>query len=80
MSRRITISCPGCRNEFPDVLIDEAERILFSGCAQCRESGADAGVSDTKPSKTVSPDIDENLIAEAANEPPVDDADPAPGS
>lgn len=38
MSRKLTISCPGCRDEFRDVSVDEAERILFHGCVDCREA------------------------------------------
>jgi hypothetical protein len=40
--RRITISCPACRNEFKDILVDEAERILFNGCSACREKRSPA--------------------------------------
>lgn len=38
--RRITISCPGCRDEFRDITVDEAEGILFNGCLTCRESSS----------------------------------------
>ncbi|MHB8604881.1 MAG: hypothetical protein ACYDCK_06455 [Thermoplasmatota archaeon] len=34
--RRITISCPGCRREFEKIPIDQAERVLFHGCDDCR--------------------------------------------
>jgi hypothetical protein len=37
--RRITISCPGCRDEFKEITVDEAEKILFHGCVTCREEG-----------------------------------------
>lgn len=36
--RTITISCPSCRTEFKHVTIDQAERILFHACADCREA------------------------------------------
>lgn len=35
-TRRITISCPGCHDEFKDITVDEAEQILFHGCEDCR--------------------------------------------
>lgn len=37
--RTLTISCPGCRAEFPDVTVDEAEEIIFDGCEECRNAG-----------------------------------------
>lgn len=37
--RTLTISCPGCLTEFPDITVDEAEAILFNGCEECREVG-----------------------------------------
>lgn len=36
--RTITISCPSCSTEFKRVTIDQAERILFHACADCREA------------------------------------------
>jgi len=55
-ARRITISCPGCRNQFKSILIDEAERILFNGCSGCREgiaakrAAAKGGAGEPAPS------------------------------
>ena len=47
-ARRITVSCPKCRDQFKQVLIDEAERILFNGCTQCRgPTGGDRGKAGT---------------------------------
>lgn len=36
-ARRITISCPGCLDEFREITIDEAEKILFNGCESCND-------------------------------------------
>lgn len=42
--RRVTISCPGCRQECVDVTVDEAESILFNGCDDCQSLGTEASV------------------------------------
>lgn len=39
--RRITISCPGCLSEFKEIIVDEAEDILFNGCEACRSKKDD---------------------------------------
>lgn len=36
--RRLTISCPGCRDEFKEITVDDAEAILFNGCKTCRDA------------------------------------------
>lgn len=47
--RRVTISCPGCRNECEDVRIDKAEDILFNGCEDCQELGDDEATVERDP-------------------------------
>lgn len=47
--RRVTISCPGCRREYVDITVDEAEEILFDGCDECRSLGRDDATVERGP-------------------------------